>query len=108
MGMDEKNYKGQLVYHGVYCSFANYNALPQAFQGKMTDYFITHNAQGLATIGLDGWKMAPSYQDYIAWQAKYPGRTKPDSSGSTFYEKVLAPLNMTYEEWCRHEVPPLP
>jgi hypothetical protein len=74
----------------------------------MTDYFINHKAQGLATIGLDGWKKAPSYEDYVSWQNTYPGRIKPDTGWSTFYEKVLAPSNMTYEEWCKHKVPPLP
>jgi len=108
MAMGEESHIGSIVYVGVGTIAAKYDDIPPDVQDKMTDYFIVHKGQGLAGISLDEWQRPPSYEEYVAWQAKYPGRTKADTGWSVFYEKVLAPLGMTYKQWCQQQQPPLP
>jgi hypothetical protein len=96
--MSEEEYEGRIVYTVQYKLLDSYEEMPEDFRQMMAEYFdpMGMDAQGMETIGLkdgdgDGWEMAPS---------EYNPEIKRDTSFSVFYDKVLKPENLTWEQWC--------
>jgi len=90
---------GRIIYAVPSELLKPYQKMPREFKANMKKYFGEMNAQGLETIGLfdgDGWEKAP---------AKHDPDIKRDTSYSVFYDKNLAPEELTWVEWVDANIP---